>query len=110
MTRLASEIWVAAYFRRLDREAILAALVRRGDAKAGVILIKLNLLDGQAELYEARYDLTRDRREWVLRVRDNEARIDVLLSREGAQDPDLWVIEVDDRLGRHFLDEPGLAP
>ena len=30
-------------------------------------------------------------------------------ARQCGFDPDLWVIEVEDREGRHPLDEPGLA-
>ncbi|MEM1372062.1 MAG: DUF1491 family protein, partial [Pseudomonadota bacterium] len=29
-------------------------------------------------------------------------------TRQRSFDPDLWVIEVEDRNGRHLLDEPGL--
>jgi hypothetical protein len=38
-----------------------------------------------------------------------EAEVDAALSRQRGFDPDLWVIEVEDREGRHLLDQPGLA-
>jgi hypothetical protein len=38
-----------------------------------------------------------------------EAEVDAAIARQRGFDPDLWVIEVEDRAGRHLLDEPGLA-
>ena len=35
--------------------------------------------------------------------------MDAALGRQRRFDPDLWVIEVEDRAGRHLLDQPGLA-
>jgi hypothetical protein len=37
-----------------------------------------------------------------------EAEVDAALTRARARDPDLWVIEVEDRRGRDLLDSPGL--
>ena len=34
--------------------------------------------------------------------------VDASIRRQRGFDPDLWVIEVEDRQGRHLLDEPGL--
>jgi hypothetical protein len=33
-----------------------------------------------------------------------EADIDARLKREMGFDPDLWIVEIEDRAGRHFLD------
>ncbi len=38
-----------------------------------------------------------------------EAEVDAALARQRGFDPDLWVIEVEDRAGRHLLDEDGLS-
>ena len=34
-----------------------------------------------------------------------ESEVDAFLEREARFDSDLWLIEVEDRRGRHFLDE-----
>src|SRR6478752_5175515 len=49
--RLKSAIWVAAYVRRCHIEGAFAAVRRRGAEEAGAIFIKLNRLDGTAELF-----------------------------------------------------------
>ena len=49
--RLKSAIWVAAYVRRCHLEGAFAAVRRRGAEEAGAIFVKLNRLDGTAELF-----------------------------------------------------------
>ena len=44
-----------------------------------------------------------------LKVQGAEAEVDMAVAKQRSFDPDLWVIEVEDRRGRHLLDEPGLA-
>jgi hypothetical protein len=51
MSRLRSDFWVSAYLRRLGVEGLVGALRRRGAAEAGAIFVKLDLLDGRAQLY-----------------------------------------------------------
>jgi len=47
-------------------------------------------------------------RQWVELTRGAEADCDAALSRQRGFDPDLWVLEVEDRQGRHLLDTPHL--
>jgi hypothetical protein len=48
-------------------------------------------------------------RNWVILAEGDERDVDASLSKQRGFDPDLWVIEVEDRQGRHLLDEPGLS-
>jgi hypothetical protein len=48
-------------------------------------------------------------RTWVVLAEGDEAEVDAALRRQRDRDRDIWVIEVEDRQGRHLLDEPGLA-
>lgn len=109
MTRLTADIWVAAYLTRLRLADIPAFVVTRGDNTAGAVLVKLNTLDGQARAFQRSFDLMTGERAWVVLAEGAEAAVDQALVRQRTFDPDLWVIEVEDRAGRHLLDEAGLA-
>jgi hypothetical protein len=106
--RLKSEIWVKAYIRRCMVEGVPAVVVNRGDEDAGVIFIKVTHLDGLADLFGPAPAGLVDRldREWVpVRQAVAESEIDALIARERDIDRDIWVIEIEDRAGRHFLDD-----
>ena len=107
--RLASGVWVGAYLRRLEGLAIPAFVVRRGDETAGAVLVKLATLDGRARLFQRSFDLLTGARAWVVLAEGAEAEVDEAVARQRRFDPDLWVIEVEDRQGRHLLGEEGLA-
>lgn len=108
MTRLTSEIWVAAYLTRCRLATIPAFIVKKGDQTAGAVIIKLNTLDGQAVCYQRSFDLMSGERRWIVLAEGDEADVDSSIAKQRGFDPDLWVIEVEDRQGRHLLDEPGL--
>ena len=106
--RLTAEIWVSAYLTRLRQIEVPAFVVQKGDATAGAVLIKLNTLDGQACCYQRSFDLMTGERRWVVLVEGIEGEVDASIQKQRGFDPDIWVIEVEDKLGRHLLDEPGL--
>ena len=108
MTRLTSEIWVAAYLTRCRLATIPAFIVKKGDQTAGAVIVKLNTLDGQAVCYQRSFDLMSGERRWIVLAEGDEADVDSSIAKQRGFDPDLWVIEVEDRQGRHLLDEPGL--
>ncbi len=109
MARLATEIWVGAYLTRLRLAEIPAFVVAKGDPTAGAVLVKLNTLDGHACLYQRSFDLMTGERAWVVLAEGDEAGVDASVVKQRSFDRDLWVIEVEDRQGRHLLDEPGLS-
>ncbi len=112
--RLRADIWVAAYIRRIEVEGLVAMLRRRGAAEAGAIFIKLDFLDGKSALYApAPQSMTGDddldrkfQRAHLAEVLDN-ADIEDRIAKELRFDSDLWLVEVEDRGGRHFLDLAG---
>ena len=106
--RLTADFWVAAYLARLRQEDIPAFIVARGDGTAGAVLVKLNTLDGQATLFQRSMDPMTGARAWMILAEGAEADVDATLTRQRDFDPDLWVVEVEDRDGRHLLDQPGL--
>lgn len=109
MARLASGLWVQAYLARLRQEAIPAFVTSHGDDTAGAVLVKLNTLDGRAVAHQRTFDLMTGNRSWMVLAEGPETEVDEAIGRQTRSDPDLWVIEVEDRAGRHLLDQPGLS-
>ncbi len=109
MARLNSGFWIQSYLHRLQLAEIPAFVVAKGDPESGAVLVKLNLLDGTARLYQRSYDLMAEKRIWMMIEEGEDARIDEQLGRHSRRDPDLWIVEVEDRAGRSLLDERGLS-
>ena len=106
--RLTSGLWVSAYLNRLRLADIPAFVVRRGDDSAGAVLVKSSPLDGTARAFQRSFDPMTGERLWVVLAEGAEADVDAVLARARSRDPDLWLIEVEDRAGRTLLDEEGL--
>src|SRR5438876_12019764 len=104
---LATDIWVSALIRRAEIGGAFGMVVRKGDPKAGAVLVKvLNREQRTAKLYA---EATRLEGEtvWMRPVPSQlEADLDAYVERAARFDPDVWVVEIDDRHGRHFLTEP----
>lgn len=106
MQELKAQIWVGALVRRAHAAGAFAAIVARGDADFGVVLVKVNLLDGRARLYAPSID-GEGGRVWMdplgREAPAPEADADAYIARRRVQDPDIWVVEVEDRAGRTFI-------
>jgi hypothetical protein len=109
--RLKSSIWVAAYLRRCQTEGVFGAVRRRGAEEAGAVFVKIALLDGNAMLYapapQTAYDDSRPIERVFAPVSAqpvSEQAVEKRLAREIRFDPDVWIVEIEDRAGRHFLD------
>lgn len=108
MARLTAEFWVQAYLTRLRLADIPAFLTSKGDATAGAVLVKCNTLDGRASAHQRSFDPMTGDRAWMVLAEGEDREVDAAIARQREFDPDLWVIEVEDRAGRTLLDEPGL--
>ena len=107
--RLTAEFWVQAYLARLRLADIPAFITRKGDRTAGAVLVKVATLDGRAKAFQRSFDLMTGERAWVVLAEGEEGAVDASIARQRGFDPDLWVIEVEDRQGRNLLGEEGLA-
>jgi len=107
--RLTAGFWVAAYLARLAQAGIAAYVTARGDATAGAVAVKLATLDGRARAFQRILDPASGGRRWELLAEGPEAEIDATLARARGRDPDLWLIEIEDRAGRTLLEQQGLA-
>ncbi len=106
--RVTSEFWVKAYMTRLRVMDIPAFLTSRGDATAGAVLVKINTLDGNAQAFQRSYD-TEGNRIWVPLSEGSDREVEEALARQRQYDPDIWIIEVEDKQGRSLLDQDGLS-
>jgi len=110
--RLKSGIWDSAYLRRCHVEGVFAVIRRRGADEAGAIFIKVNRLDDTADVYgpapqSAFDDDSPVDRAFIPAMKTMpapDAEAEAYLARQIRFDPDLWIIETEDRAGRHFLD------
>jgi hypothetical protein len=104
---LSTDIWVGALIRRAEQGGAFAAVIRKGDPRAGAVLVKV--LDRRAGLARLYAEATRGdgERIWMQPRPDAaEADLDAYAERARRVDPDLWLVEIDDKDGRHFLTEP----
>ncbi len=103
---LSTDIWVGALLRRAELGGAFPVVVRKGDPRAGAVLVKvLDRKAGTARLYS---EATRGdgERVWMQPVvSETEADLDAYAQRALRIDPDVWIVEIDDREGRHFLVE-----
>jgi hypothetical protein len=104
---LSTDIWVAALIRRAEQGGAYPAVIRKGDARAGSVLVKV--LNRRAGMTRLLAEATRGdgERVWMQPVGSyEEPALDAYIARTIRIDPDVWVVEIDDSAGRHFLTEP----
>src|SRR5213080_2930157 len=98
--RLKSAIWVAAYLRRRHIDGTFAVVRRRGAEEAGAVFVKIDRLDGTAELYgpapQAAFTEAHPAdRAFSPCFRSqpvSEAEVEAYLARQIRFDSDLWII------------------
>lgn len=110
MARVTSGLFVAAYIRRCNGEGHPAVVMRRGAEEAGAIFVVVDRLDGRNDLYgpapQGVFDDAHpsERLFQKLSADQDGAEIQEALARERRFDPDIWVVAVEDRDGRPFVD------
>lgn len=103
--RLPTHLWIAAHRRAAESQGVAVTVVHKGDADRGALVLKINQLDGcftvLGQVREA------GRLAW-LRISGpipvDEPAADALVARQRRRDPDLWVLEIEDRQGRHWFE------
>jgi hypothetical protein len=103
--RLPTELWVMAHVRAAGAQGVPMTVMRKGDRSRGTVLLKINQLDGRfTVLSQVRRD---ERLVWSRATGADpvdEAAADAYIARQLKYDPDLWVVEVEDRQGRPWFD------
>lgn len=105
MFELKTSMWAYALLRRATGGGAYAVLAKKGDGDAGACLVLVNTLDGMATLYRPIRNANGER-VWLPKGPENARELDAYIGKQIALDPDLWVIEIEDKAGRHFLTEP----
>ena len=109
--RLKTALWVAAYLRRCQVEGVYGVVRRRGAEEAGAVFVRICRLDGTSDLYgpapqsAVETGLGADRSFTpCFPGPAPDADVEAYLAREVKFDSDVWIVEVDERAGRNFLD------
>jgi hypothetical protein len=111
--RLRSDVFVSAYVRRRNGENAFAVVRRKGAAEAGAIFVCVDRLDGTADLYgpapQSMVDEGPAERLFQRLTPDAATPADVAarLDKEMRFDPDIWIVDVDDRSVEPRLDLAG---
>lgn len=105
--RLKAGIFVRALIRRAEVAGAQAYVVRKGVEESGAIFLKISKLDGTTTV------LSQARRGegelvWVKPLGEavDEEKAAAWFEKQIKFDPDLWILEIEDREGRAFVDEP----
>ena len=103
---LSSDLWVSALIRRAEIGGAFATVVRRGDMRAGTVIVKsYDTSTRSAKLYTEAFGADGERL-WIQPVTsETESELDAYIQRQIGYDPDIWVVEIEDRQGRHFITE-----
>lgn len=102
--RIRSYIRASALIRQAGAGGAFAAISRKGDRDSGIVLVKVATLDGQAALYSPENSFEGESG-YRLTASGPEREIDEKISKRAQFDPDIWVVEIEDKHGRHFLSE-----
>lgn len=101
--RISSDVWIMAHVRRCNSDGVPAMVVRRGDDRAGTLILKLNCLDGTCRLLTQATDMD-GTRGWLEAFKGEtvpETEADDYIQRAIKRDSDLWVVEIEHKDGWH---------
>ena len=105
--RLKAGIFVRALMRRADVAGASAFIVRKGAEEAGAVVLAVSRLDGTCLVLNQARD-GKGQLVWARPLGDwgEEAKARTWLDKQVKFDPDIWIVEIEDRKGRAFVDEP----
>ena len=104
--RLKAGLFVRATIRRAEVAGAQAYVVRKGSEESGAVFLKIARLDGTCTVLD---QARRGDGElvWVKPLGDStdEEKAKAFFDRQIRIDPDIWIVEIEDREGRTFVDE-----
>ena len=108
--RLRTDFWVAALRRRAEAAGAYVSIARRGADEAGAVFIVVDRRDGRLDLYgpapQSVFEEGRPSERLFVAVAEagSVEEIRARIEREVRFDTDLWLVDIEDREGRPFVD------
>lgn len=106
--KIKAGLWVQAQVRLCDLNAIPIMVRHKGDPDSGAILLKLDRGPEGCSVYSQVRD-PEGNPAWMAGGGGpliGEGEAEAYIRRQIERDPDLWVVEVEDRHGKYQLDGP----
>lgn len=97
--RLPTKLWLDGHLHHLTVKGVPYYIIQRGDRVGGLVLLKLNGLEHGVKLLTQQRDLD-GVMQWVGALDQDivsEQDAEAYINRAVARDPDLWVVEIEDR-------------
>jgi hypothetical protein len=106
--RLKAGIFVRALIRRAEVAGAQAYVARKGAEEAGAVMLKIARLDGTCLVLDQARRGAEGELVWVKPLGDSasDEAARVFFDKQIKFDRDLWIVEIEDREGRTFVDEP----
>ena len=104
--RLKPGFFVRALIRRAEAAGAQGFVAKKGTEEAGAVLIKIARLNGTCTVLNQSADAD-GTRVWTRPLGEvcDEAKASAWFAKQMKFDPDLWIVEIEDREGRTFVDE-----
>jgi hypothetical protein len=105
--RLKPGFYVRALIRRAEVAGAAGYVLHKGSEEAGAVIIKLSPLDGTTTILVQARAGAEGGLVWMrpLGGACDEKTAAAFVEKQRRFDPDLWVVEIEDRQGRNFVDE-----
>ena len=94
--------------RRAETSGAFVMVMKSGDPDGGSIAVQILSQDGKVSLYTAQTQMDGSRA-WAERANLTPEEVAKRLFSLKKMDEDIWIVEVMDGQGRHFIDEPILT-
>lgn len=103
--KLKSKIWIDAFQKHAELAGAYVTIIRSGYADAGSIVVCID--DGQStQTFQQSHDMNGAMVWRRGRVFNDSADLNAYIASQTKIDPDIWIVEVFDKSGRTFLQEP----
>ncbi|MGE3770001.1 MAG: DUF1491 family protein [Bdellovibrionales bacterium] len=106
MPNLPTHVLVSATLKNALTAGVFMTIVHRGDPDRGTLYVKVDDRQGSVKLYQQIFDGTRQ----GFVVHSEGDAVDAAIARTVDIDPDVWVIDVEDKEGRLWFDAALMTP